>query len=189
MGMPALPTTGWTVQMLEALPDDGNRYEIIDGELLVTPAPRRSHQRAVARLLVLLYGYLRSRQDVEVLASPADIRSGERTSVQPDVFVVSVEEGQGAHRWPEVRALLLAIEVLSPGTARVDRHQKRRLYQREGVAEYWVVDLDSRLVERWRPGDERPEILAQTLEWRAAGIDRALVVDLEKFFDEVGEAR
>ena len=188
MGMPALPTTGWTVQMLEALPDDGNRYEIIDGELLVTPAPRRSHQRAVRRLLTLLDVYLRPREDIEVLASPADIRVGERTSVQPDVFVAPIEEGQLATTWPEVRALLLAIEVLSPGTARVDRHQKRRLYQREGVAEYWVVDLDSRLVERWRPGDERPEILTQTLEWKPAGIDRAFVVDLGKFFDEVGGA-
>jgi Uma2 family endonuclease len=186
MGMSALPTTGWTVDMLEALPDDGKHYEIIDGELFVTPAPRRAHQRAVLRLAILLDAYLRSRHDVEVLHSPADIRRGERTSVQPDVFVVPIEEGQQAQRWPEVHALLLAVEVLSPGTARVDRHQKRRLYQREGVAEYWIVDLDSRLVERWRPGDERPEILTETLDWRPGGVEQPLVINLEELFEEAG---
>jgi Uma2 family endonuclease len=188
MGMPALPTTGWTVEMLESLPDDGSRYEIIDGALFVTPAPRRSHQRAVLRLSTLLDGYLRSRRDLEVLTSPADIRAGRRTSVQPDLFVVPIERGEAAHLWPEVRALLLAVEVLSPGTARVDRHQKRRLYQREAVAEYWVVDLDSRLVERWRPGDERPEIVTDTLDWRASGDDEPLVIELETFFAGIGGA-
>jgi Uma2 family endonuclease len=188
MGMPSLPTTDWTVEMLEALPDDGQRYEIIDGELFVTPAPRRSHQRAVLRLSIRLDDYLRSRPDIEVLASPADIRVGNRTSVQPDVFVVPIEKGEAAHTWPEVRALLLAIEVLSPGTARVDRHQKRRLYQREAVAEYWVVDLDSRIVERWRPGDDRPEILTDTLKWQAIGTEQSLVIDLGEFFGEVGAA-
>ena len=185
MGMPALPTTGWTVDMLEALPDDGQRYEIIDGELLVTPAPRRAHQRAVHRLALLLDTYLRPRRDVEVLASPADIRADERTSVQPDVFVAPVEERGLAAAWPEVGALLLAVEVLSPSTARVDRRQKRRLYQRENVAEYWVVDLDSRLVERWRPGDERPEILTDALEWRPEATDQPLVIDLSPFFNDI----
>jgi Uma2 family endonuclease len=185
MGMPALPTTGWTVDMLEALPDDGKRYEIIEGELFVTPAPRRPHQRAVRELLTLIDAYLGPRRDVEVLASPADIRAGERTSVQPDLFVVPIGKGEQAGRWPPVPALLLAIEVLSPRTARVDRHQKRRLYQREQVAEYWVVDLDSRLVERWRPGDERPEILDRTLDWRAASVGEPLVIDLAAFFEKV----
>ena len=185
MGMPALPTTGWTVDMLDALPDDGNRYEIIDGQLFVTPAPRRTHQRAVARLLTLLDGYLADRTDLEVLPAPADIRAGERTSVQPDLFVLP-REVEAPGRWPDLRSLLLAVEVLSPGTARADRLRKRHLYQREGVAEYWVVDLDSRLVERWRAGDERPEILDRALEWRRpAGSEKPLLVDLESFFEKI----
>ena len=61
---------------------------------------------------------------------------------------------------------LLAVEVLSPSTARADRTVKRRLYQRAGVPEYWIVDLEARLVERWRPADERPEVLTDTLTWR-----------------------
>jgi Uma2 family endonuclease len=82
MGMPALPTTGWTADMLDALPDDdGNRYEIIDGELFVTPAPRRAHQRAVMELALRLHTHLRPRADLEVLTSPADIRVGGRWAI------------------------------------------------------------------------------------------------------------
>jgi Uma2 family endonuclease len=185
MGMPALSPTGWTVDMLEALPDDGNRYEIIDGNLFVTPAPRRTHQRAVMRLGMLLDSYLRPHRELEVLASPADIRAGKRTSVQPDLFVVPIDDEHAGTQWPDVGAMMLAIEVLSPGTARVDRQQKRRLYQRERVAEYWVVDLDSRLVERWRPGDDRPEILSDRVDWRPDATRLMLTIDLLEYFAEV----
>jgi Uma2 family endonuclease len=106
MGMHALPTTGWTVEMLETLPNDGKRYEIIDGELFVTPA-------------------------------------------------------------------------------RVDRGPKRLLYQREGVPEYLIVDVDSGLVERWRPRDERPEILTEGLEWRPSGLVEPLIIDRPELFAEV----
>jgi Uma2 family endonuclease len=72
--------------------------------------------------------------------------------------------------------------VVLASSARVDRHQKRRLYQRERVAEYWVVDLDSRMVERWRPDDERPEILDERLEWRPDETRDSLTIDLNDFF-------
>jgi Uma2 family endonuclease len=74
--------------------------------------------------------------------------------------------------------------VVSRRTARVDRGRERLLYQRERVAEYWIVDLDSRLVERWRPDDERPEIVRDTLEWRVSGTAEPLVMDLSSLFDE-----
>ena len=184
MGMPAFPTTGWTVEMLEALPDDGNRYEIIDGELFVTPAPGYPHQRALRELVFRLHAYLERRREAEVIFSPADVRSGPRTSVQPDLFVVRRPVRAGTHGWPDLETLVLAVEILSPTTARVDRGRKRALYQREGVPEYWVVDLDSRLVERWRPGDERPEILRETVEWRLEGEAEPIVVDLVALFAE-----
>ena len=186
MGMPALPTTGWTVDMLERLPgDDGRRYEIIDGELLVTPAPGYPHQRALRELFLRLHAYLKGSRTAEVIFSPADVRSGPRTSVQPDLFVLRRPLDLGPHGWPDLDALLLAVEILSPSSARADRLIKRRLYQSRGVPEYWVVDLDARLVERWRPDDERPEILAQTLDWRPPGMDQPFVTNLERFFDEV----
>ena len=171
--------------MLEALPQDDQRYEIIEGDLLVTPAPSRSHQRAVGLLLTLLHAYLRAWHDVEVLTSPSAIRCGDRTLVQPDVFVLPIERGRAAMEWPALSALLLAIEVLSPETARADRHEKRWLYQRERVAVYWVVDPVSQVVERWRPGEGRPEILTHSVEWRPRGTDGSLIVNLTELFDEV----
>ncbi len=184
MGMPALPRTGWTADLLEALPDDGKRYEIIDGELFVTPVPSVAHQRVVGALYSQLRAFLQHSAVGEVILSPADLRSGPRTSVQPDLFVVRGPVRLGSQGWPELDALLLAIEVLSPRTARVDRGVKRHLYQRMSVAEYWIVDLDSRLIERWRPVDERPEILRETIEWHAGGVATPLVIALPPLFAE-----
>ena len=185
MGMPAIPTSGWTVEMLETLPDDGKRYEIIDGELLVTPSPVRLHQRAVGELLTALRTYVKTIGGLEALDSPADIRVDRHTSVQPDVFVVRMGGDDTDREWPSVGSLVLAVEVVSASSARADRHQKRRLYQRERVAEYWVVDLDSRMVERWRPDDERPEILDERLEWRPDDAPDSLTIDLDNSFRSV----
>ena len=77
---------------------------------------------------------------------------------------------------PTTTRLLLAVEILSPSTARADRQRKRAIYQSEGVPEYWIVDVDARLAERWRPGDERPKILATTLEWQPRADQEALAL-------------
>jgi len=86
--------------------------------------------------------------------------------------------------WTDVHALLLAVEVLSPSTARYDRTLKRRYYQRSGVGEYWVVDANSHLVERWRSDDERPEIITESIAWQPAGASDALVIDLVALFTD-----
>ena len=164
MGMPQTEQR-WTADNVRALPDDGNRYECVDGELLVTPAPRFAHQRAVRDLARRLHSYLDKHSFGEMLFSPADIEFDPHTLVQPDIFVFPIETGRRIESWRDIGHLLLAVEVLSPSSARADRMVKRRAYQRSGVPEYWVVDLDARLVERWRPGDERPEVLSETLEW------------------------
>ncbi len=184
MGM-ASPTQRWTAEMVRTLPDDGKRYEIVDGELLVTPAPVRRHQRMVGQLFRLLADYVEQHGLGEALCSPADIGAGERTLVQPDLFVVPLAGGRPADDWVEVRELLLAVEVLSPSTARADRHLKRRLYQREGVPECWIVDLDARLVERWRPGDERAELLADELVWQPDASVPPLRLDLSVVFGRI----
>ncbi|MEO7137519.1 MAG: Uma2 family endonuclease [Gemmatimonadales bacterium] len=171
--------------MVRTLPDDGKRYEIVDGELLVTPAPVRRHQRMVGQLFRLLADYVEQHGLGEALCSPADIGAGERTLVQPDLFVVPLMAGRPANDWVEVRELLLAVEVLSPSTARADRHLKRRLYQREGVPECWIVDLDARLVERWHPGDERAELLADELVWQPNASVPPLRLDLSVVFGRV----
>jgi Uma2 family endonuclease len=90
-------------------------------------------------------------------------------------------------RWRDIPPPLLAVEVLSPGTAARDRGIKRQLYQTAGVSEYWIVDLDFRMVERWRPGDERPEILRETLTWQPPGSKDSVEIDLTDFFREILE--
>jgi Uma2 family endonuclease len=77
------------------------------------------------------------------------------------------------------------IEVLSPATARYDRLVKRRRFQRVRIPGYWIVDLDARVVERWRPEDDRPEILAETLDWTPAGTEPGLTIDLPRLFQDL----
>ncbi len=177
----------WTAAELRAIPEDRNRYEIINGELLVTPAPLFDHQRLVFHIAQQLSLYVASTSIGETVISPADIELADDTVVQPDVFVVPFVDGVRPRTWRDVTGLLLAIEVLSPSTARADRTIKRQRYQREGVPEYWIVDGDARIVERWRPEDERPEVISERLEWKPAASAAALVIDLPKFFtDAIG---
>jgi Uma2 family endonuclease len=184
MAMPH-PTAVWTAAQVLALPDDGNRYEVVDGELLVSPAPSLRHQLAMQALFKRLDPFVAGHGMGRVLVSPADIEFDERTLVQPDLFVAPSVAGRLPGSWKEIATLLLAVEVLSPSTARADRQVKRRRYQRHGVAEYWIVDLEARLIERWQPADERPEILAERIEWRPSPDGPSLAIDLGAFFAEV----
>ncbi len=180
MGMPQT-AEGWTAERIRALPDDGLRHEVVDGEHLVSPSPRIQHQRAVGWLQDVLRRYVAAGNLGECLSSPADVELDPRTLVQPDVFVTARRR---ARDWTEILPLRLAIEILSPSTARADRIVKRRRFQRAGV-EYWIVDLDARLVERWHPGDERPEVAAERLEWQPGPAMPALTLDLVALFREV----
>ena len=186
MAMPTVSHPITTVEALLALPDDGLRHELLDGEHVVTPAPALVHQRAVGLLFVPLTHYLSDRRDVELFTSPADVVLGPKILVQPDLFVAR-RPPDGLRTWADVGVPVLAIEILSPGTAARDRGTKRAIYQREGVTEYWIVDLDARLVERWRPDDERPEILRERLEWRATERGEAFAFELTEFFAAVWE--
>jgi Uma2 family endonuclease len=183
MGMPET-LAEWTAEAIRTLPDDGRRYEAVDGALLVTPAPSYPHQYAVAALYDRLAPYVRRHAIGAVALAPANVELGPRTLVQPDLFVARLVEGRRPRDSAEVGIPLLAVEVLSPSTARADRHIKRRRYQRAGISEYWIVDLDARLVERWRPGDERPEIAAERLTWQASAEVTALEIDLPELFAE-----
>jgi Uma2 family endonuclease len=181
MGMPQT-THLWTPDEVRALPADGHRYEVVAGELLVTPSPSFSHQEATGRLLLALSAYLQGNSVGHAAFSPADLTPEPGALVQPDVFVVGLIAGRRPRDWADIERLLLAIEVLSPSTARADRTVKRRLYQRAGVPEYWIVDLEARLVERWRPGDARPEILTDVLEWIPEEGLEPLRIELPQFF-------
>ena len=188
MGMPQA-IRYWTPDDVRSLPDDGRRYEVVAGELLVTPAPTFPHQEAVKRLLLALDEYTQGTGVGHVAISPADLTPEPGALVQPDVFVVALVAGRRPREWSDIEALVLAVEVLSPSTARADRTVKRRLFQRAGVPEYWIVDLEARLVERWRPVDERPEVVTDTLRWHPAAAAEPLLISLPEFFIRVlGEA-
>ncbi|MFQ5705289.1 MAG: Uma2 family endonuclease [Gemmatimonadales bacterium] len=139
-----------TAGMVRALPDDGNRYGTVHEELLVTPAPRLWHQQIVVRITTAISAHLERYPIGCVLSSPADISWGPDILVQPDLFVMAIDEARTLE-WTRVRSLLLAVEVLSPSTACHDRFTKRRLYQEVGVPDYWIVDPDARFVEVWTP--------------------------------------
>lgn len=184
----ASASTRWTAAQIRELPDDGQRYEVVDGSLLVTPAPSWKHQDAVMTLWHLLQAYLRPRNIGHPIVAPADVEFAADRLVEPDLFVVPLINGRKPRTWADCKQLLLAIEVLSPSTARADRDVKRRLYQHERVPEYWIVDLDARIVERWRPADDRPEILSTRLIWRPDTDQTPLAIDLDHFFAEVCDA-
>lgn len=171
----------YSAEMVRNLPDDGNRYETVFGELLVTPAPRAWHQEVVGRLFESLRAYLRVESVGHAMMSPADISWGPDTLVQPDVFVVPLEQARSLD-WANMRTLLLVIEVLSPTTARADRFTKRRLYQDQRSEVYWVVDPDARQVEIWTPSDRFPSIEDARLSWRPQGARTEFVLSLERLF-------
>lgn len=183
MGMP-LESPRWTADLVRALPDDGRRYELISGELVVTPAPRGLHQVVLSELFRRLDAHLVATGAAHILWSPADISLGEDEVLQPDLFVYRTSSGRHLRDWSDIADLLLVIEVSSPSTARYDKTLKRLRYQRAGVPEYWVVDTDARLVERWRPDDTRPEILTDLLTWQPVPGASALDLDLPELFAE-----
>jgi Uma2 family endonuclease len=176
----------WTVDMLDALAEDGQRYELIDGVLYVTPAPRKDHQLVVGYLFSLLRAYMREGRVGRALMSPSDIRRGDRlrNRVQPDLYVAQLDGPD----WREVdwvvADLLLVVEVLSPRRHEYDLEIKRDLYLREQVGEYWVIDADRRTLTRFRVAGESPEVLTGGLVWQPAGMSKPFVLDLPAFFEE-----
>lgn len=134
----------WTVADLASLPDDGLRYELVDGTLLVSPAPSKLHQRAVGNLYLVLRDACPP--DLEVFLAPTDYQPTLTRSLQPDLLVVRRDDpGPAAVTTP----LALAVEVLSPSSRSVDRVLKRELYEQAGVASYWVVDPEVPSITAW----------------------------------------
>ena len=171
----------YSAEMVRALPDDGNRYETVHGELLVTPAPRAWHQEVLVRVMVQLREYVERNRCGHVFASLADISWGPDVLVQPDMFVVDREQARSMD-WSQMNNLLLTIEVLSPSTARYDRFTKRRLYQEVGIPFYWIVDPDQKVVEVWTPETQFPTVERETVNWQPEGVEEEFVLELKELF-------
>lgn len=184
MGMPAAQVD-WTVEMLDALPDDGQRYELIDGVLHVTPAPSDVHQLVVA-FHRRLHDYLRPSRLARAIHSPADVRKLDRrrNRVQPNVFAVRLNDGKRPTYPYDLADLLLAIEIESPSNPLLDYQIKRELYLRNGIAEYWVVNPVGLVVSRWRSPTDPGEVFSSRIEWHPAGMDTPLCIDLPALFAE-----
>ena len=178
----------WTADEVRALPDDGNRYELVSGELVVTPSPRGVHQVILLQLIRHLDPWLERNAVGHLMVPPADLSLGEDEVLQPDLFVYQTASGRQLHDWADISAVFLAVEILSPSTAHWDRTVKRHRYQRAGVPEYWIVDPDARLIERWRPDDTRPEILTEQITWQPNHAADALEIDLAALFAEIARS-
>ena len=191
MGMPAIRHRTWTVEEIDRLVDEREekspRYELVDGELLVTPAPTNRHQRIVGELFAQLREYVRQHRLGEVRFGRA--RLTQDTRLEPDLFVVPSVDGK---RPPADDTVVvdasLVIEVLSPSSLRHDRFTKRRFFQRRGVPVYWIVDPDGESIEIWRPGDERPEVSDERVAWQPDGAQRPFELDVRQFFAEVADS-
>lgn len=133
---------------LDAIPDDGHRYELLDGSLVVTPAPARRHQRLVGELHLLLRASCPA--DLEVLLAPFDVALAPDTVLQPDLLVARRSDTTERDL---PTAPLLAIEVLSPSTRLIDLNLKRARYEAAGCPSYWVVDPEGPSITAWELRD------------------------------------
>ncbi len=146
-------STRMTYEEYLKLPDDGKHYEIIDGELLVNPAPIPTHQRIVGRIWFALYRHFVAHGGGEVLSSPLDVVFDEDNMLEPDLVVITTASAGIVGEKNLRGAPDLVVEVLSPSTRRRDEIQKRKIYDENGVAEYWIVDPELETVKIHRRVD------------------------------------
>jgi Uma2 family endonuclease len=137
----------WTYRDLVALPDDGLRHELLDGEHVVTPSPAVAHQLILWDLSREIANFLDAHPVGTALAAPFDVKLSLFTVLVPDLVYFTAERfARAVNDKHAVAAPDLVVEILSPGTRRRDRGRKRAIYEREGVKEYWVVDPDAKQV-------------------------------------------
>lgn len=150
----ASPTRLMTIADYEALPDDGRRYELIDGDLIEMPAPGRAHQQFSMRLAFTLFQFVEEHGLGEVYEAPFDVELPGPDVVQPDILFVSSARLDRLTDRRMVGGPDLVVEIASPSTASHDLGRKRRMYRQAGVGEYWTVNLVTREIVIWTPLDD-----------------------------------
>jgi Uma2 family endonuclease len=166
--------------MLHALPDDGNKYELVRGELFVTPAPTTGHEGILARLSAILTPYVLA-QRLGLVYHPRSVVRFQGSEAEPDLMVrASLSPGMS---WDHAPTPTLVVEVASPTTYRRDRKQKRSLYLDAGVAEYWIVDGDARTFTVVRP-DQPDAVERDVVRWHPAAASEPLLVPLVDVFGD-----
>ncbi len=190
MVMPAIRRR-WTSAEVRSLIDEFRhwpRYELIGGELLVTPSAGFLHQTTAQELFLILKAYLDPQSIGLPMMAPADLELVPDTITQPDVFVLdpySVPDGVEMPTWADFKRLLLAVEVISPSSVRTDRITKRDFYLDAGVPEYWILDPVARIIERWTRERETPEVCRESLAWLPEGAQSPLTIDVPNLFETI----
>lgn len=178
MGM-AVSVPRYTVDDLDRFPDDGHRYELLDGILLVTPAPRAVHQIVTSRLQLTLATALQRPGHAHVVG-PGAISVPPRTQLQPDILVYPARVGPTVD-WAMITEHWLAVEVLSRTSRIYDREFKRDAYFALGVPQVWLVDIADRSVDVWRTRATH-EVVRDAVHWRVPALDVVISIALGELF-------
>ncbi|HKY19632.1 MAG TPA: Uma2 family endonuclease [Vicinamibacterales bacterium] len=159
---PSSPGVKLTYEDYVLFPEDGKRHELIDGEHYVTPTPIRKHQAIVTNLSGLIWSYLQQHPIGRVYGAPLDVILSNHDVVEPDLLYISNDRAQRLEPSPWVKgAPDLTVEVGSPSTRRRDETIKKRIYERFGVQEYWIVDPDIDSIKVFRRINDRYERVAE----------------------------
>jgi Uma2 family endonuclease len=184
----ATPRLKLTYDDFVLFPDDGKRHELIDGEHYVTPAPNIRHQRLLGRLHLLIGGWLQTHPIGEAFLSPLDVVFSDFDVVEPDLLYISRHRAADIITPKHVRgAPELVVEIGSPSTRKRDETIKRRLYERTGVTEYWVIDPELDVVRVYRRGEtgfERPiELSAEAGDRLETALLPGLEISIARLFE------
>jgi Uma2 family endonuclease len=173
----------WTYSEYARFPDDGNRYEVLDGEVLVTPAPSPLHQRVGFVLAMKLETYVQQHQ-LGLILLDVDLLFVSGQFLRPDVLFVPESAYDGISDRGMELAPGLVVEILSPTSGAIDRVKKPRRYKDFGVPEYWVVDPQEQAVWVWHftEGKTEAERHADRVTWQPAGATEALTIPLNEVF-------
>lgn len=145
--VPGPPQGSWTYDDYAALPDDGNRYEIVNGVLIMAPAPSPEHQSIAVRIAYYMFPHIDLAGIGKLLTAPLDVDLGPKNVYQPDLVVVLNTHLDRVAEKKIIGAPDLVVEVASPSTAAYDRLTKYEKYAHAGIIEYWIVKPKSRSVE------------------------------------------
>lgn len=180
MAMP-LTVPRYTIADLDRFPEDGNRYEVLAGMLLVTPAPGTMHQIVLGRLTMELAAYLKPARLAQVV-TPGVVQTGSDTQLEPDLLVIPTHYLLGIS-WREVTDRWLAVEVSGRDSRVYDRDYKANAYLELGVREVWRLDLRDRSIFVSRPGEPPDQPHDERLQWHPVEMPVALALDVRALFE------
>jgi Uma2 family endonuclease len=175
----AAATKRWTLEEVHSLPDDGNKYELVRGDLFVTPPPNQEHETIASRLTDILAPHVRA-HGLGLVYRPRAVFRYKESEVEPDLMVRQPPRGR-KEEWENAPFPILIVEILSDSTRRRDRNQKREFYVDAEIPEYWIVDPAQRNITVVRPGAE-DFVASESLAWTPPGASQPLTLPVSSVF-------